>query len=118
MYINPNDLKEIVQDYFTGNLNNAEPYIDNLYKDIAHLHPTNTLWGKVTMEEFRAIYKSMEEVERLTIKYVYMGDETSYERLVEKYTEKGCYNKPIEDYITNHFLTAYTHLEIQLLTLC
>lgn len=123
MYINYNELKEIVNLYYKGELDNVENYLSNLYKDLRELHPLNSLFGNITSEEFKEVLNTLEPIEERVFKaFLYQRDIKDYvyiQSTFKDYIYNDCKSlrniRTQEDWELEIFIKAYTKIEKRLL---
>ena len=115
-YIDTADLKEVLQAYYDGTLDDYDPYVDRLYKGLSQLHPTNSLWGQIDSNEMSELLAELIPVHKAVIQYHYQPSEGIKALLTSKYynyqTDSSFENWVEVTFIEALELLAYGVMEI------
>jgi hypothetical protein len=78
-YINYDDLMEVMDMYYRGTLDNTDLYISRINLQLHELHPDNTLFGQLEIEDIDICLSKLSEYQQWCLYYKFTGSVTAYE---------------------------------------
>lgn len=116
-YIDADDLKECLDKFFKGELDNIEPYIDRLYMNPIHLHPSNTLFGQLDSNTLLKCLNQLSDKHRAAIEYHYLESDKSKLILQHYYFHKGerYESASYESWLGENLIEALDYLSYEVL---
>jgi len=115
-YINLQDLDEIVKLFFTGNLDDVDKYLPNLYKDLSELHPNNSLFGQLCSDDIKLCLSKLNILDVAALEYFYTKSKKSNNLLYDFYIRTEGYSS-YEYWVEEKYLDALFLLADEILDL-
>ncbi|WP_427162617.1 hypothetical protein ACQFX9_14340 [Aliinostoc sp. HNIBRCY26] len=113
-YIDIDDLRECLEEFYSKQLDNVEPYIDRLYRNLIHLHPTNTLWGQLDSATLLSCIKKLGTLYEAAIENYYLDNDKAKQVLQHYYFHKDRIIN-YDTWVSRLFINALDSLALEVL---
>jgi hypothetical protein len=114
-YVQQSDLLEVLSQFYDGQLDNCDRYLDRFYLSVEELNPSNSLWSQLDSDDVQSALKVIGDESAALLEYHFTRTDTTLERVHHYYFQSN--HSTLNDYLVYQTPEALNRLSDQILKL-